>query len=248
MSFSNTVLSATYSGDGTTKEFGVPFHYIKGDGVIGVRQFDVSDPDSPVEKSISAGVEYTIDESGYPNTKIVFSTAPASDQEISVFRDSKTIQPTNYVDFIFPPTTVERNFDRALHAVQENRKALEELGLFEYYIDPSKPSGKLFELVESIVLGQRTNALGLEEVTSGGAITPSVNSIVLLKTTSAVTVNLPSSSKGNRVVVVDGTGEFANKTIDGNGQTIVGQGSTYTLRGDFESKTFVSDGNSWYII
>ncbi len=69
MSYSNQNVEIVIDGNGVDDRFGINFHYIEGfSQVIIAELWDYSDPQLPTQITFNLGSDYSIDESGYPNT------------------------------------------------------------------------------------------------------------------------------------------------------------------------------------
>lgn len=250
MAFVNPTTHSSYVGNGSDTDFGVAFYYIKGDDCIKVKLLDVTDPLNPVDVPLVEGVDYTIDETGYPNTEVIFATAPSSNQQVIVYRTSAPEQSSDFFDYRFDPDAVEIALDRIALQSQENRKALENAGLMDFFLAPSSTASTFYQLINSIVTSLVITGISVRSHTTGSTTAVANELISLTHPTNAVTVLLPTApNNGDIVRVSDASGAFANKIIDGNGGTIVGKGSTYELTSEYESLTLVSDGaSSWYIV
>ena len=55
-------------------------------------------------------------------------------------------------------------------------------------------------------------------------------------------------SVGDRIDVVCAVEEYQNKTILGNGNTILGEGVNYNFNSNYESITIVWSGLDWIIV
>jgi len=83
-----------------------------------------------------------------------------------------------------------------------------------------------------------------------GVLASVANDLVYLShLTNSVTIQLPAApTEGNEVVVKEASGAIANKTVDGNGNTIIGVGATYAIQSTYESLRFVYSSAGWLII
>jgi len=120
MSFSNTNVNITYDGNGADQSFGINFHYLKGvTTVIQVELWDYTDPDLPTKESFVLNVDYTIDESGYPNTLVNTTDPVAVDFKLIIYRQSVPVQTTIFVNGAFPAESVEEGLDKNMMVAQE---------------------------------------------------------------------------------------------------------------------------------
>jgi hypothetical protein len=75
--------------------------------------------------------------------------------------------------------------------------------------------------------------------------------IILVDTSSARTINLPTPTSSGRITIKDavGSANTNNITIARNGsESIEGVAANYVIQGDWVSITLVSNGTDWYII
>lgn len=96
-----------YLGNGTSTEFPITFD-LNDQGYLVVTQ----------NKEIPAVGAYTVDMSAM---KVVFATAPKQDDQIELYRDTQLNRDTNYksYDNSFRPETVNWDFDKIIHILQE---------------------------------------------------------------------------------------------------------------------------------
>lgn len=147
MSYSNPNVGNIYNGNGSDTIFGVNFDYFEAEtSVIQVELWDYdTDPLLPVKQSFVLGVDYTIDESGYPATNVVTTVAVPNNYKLYIYRSTTPIQSTSYANGAFPAESVEEQLDKTTQIAQENRwlnekavklpKIIEDLGQF----DPELP-------------------------------------------------------------------------------------------------------------
>lgn len=119
MSYSNPNVELTYDGNGADQSFSVNFHYQEGDPVIQVELWDYSDPNVPTQSSFVEGVDYTIDESGYPNTVVNTTVAVPVNFKLLIYRSTTPIQTTSFVNGSFPAESVEEAIDKVAMIAQE---------------------------------------------------------------------------------------------------------------------------------
>lgn len=120
MSYSNANVEITYDGNGSDDSFGVNFHYLEGvTASIIAELWDYTDPDLPVKESFVLGVDYTIDESNYPNTLVNTAVPVAVDYKLIMYRSTVPIQTSNFVNGAFPAKSVEEGLDKVMMATQE---------------------------------------------------------------------------------------------------------------------------------
>ena len=125
MSYSNTNVEITYDGDGLDQSFSVNFHYLEGVTFsIQVELWNYTDPNLPIKESFVLNVDYTIDESGYPNTLVNTTDPIAVDYKLVIFRSTLPIQTSSFVNGAFPPESVEEAIDKTMMATQEQSAKL----------------------------------------------------------------------------------------------------------------------------
>jgi hypothetical protein len=114
----------------------------------------------------------------------------------------------------------------------------------------------------TVLTADSSTATGLKWATVSGSsqtvVTPGSypyttanNEIVLVDTSSARTINLPSPTSSARITIKDkvGSANTNNITIARAGsENIEGVASNYALQADWGSITLVSDGTDWFII
>lgn len=189
--------------------------------------------------------DYTVD-TGTPS--ITLNNPLPSGYRLIIYRESTDNSPVSYNDFRFPYETATRDFDRLYHAVQENRKALENAGLNEYYRAPDAQGSPIYNIITNII----STAAAIDVVPVADTAYTATNGqlVVMTAVSGTTTINLPAShAEGDTVRVneVGGSMGTSTKTVSGNGSTIVGEGASYSFVSDYESKVFISDGTQWYI-
>lgn len=126
MSYSNPNVTITYNGNGSDQSFGINFHYLEGvTTVIQVELWNYTNPEVPVKESFVLGVDYTIDESNYPNTLVNTTDPVAVDYKLIIYRSTVPVQTTNFVNGAFPAESVEESIDKVMMATQEQYEKLD---------------------------------------------------------------------------------------------------------------------------
>lgn len=232
MSFNNPVVSNQYSGNGVDVTFNITFDFLVGEDQIKVKVYNLY---GTLYTEESPTPNFTIDEG---TLQVTFDVAPAANQVVVIYREVAPAQEVEYLDYRFPYQTIERHFDRVFLLLQEHDKMLE-TGFLKDYYNPNgnDPNGGSFS---------GYNIVGHQN----GAFPSSTGDLIYLPHPSnAVTVQLPDTpDEGDEVVVKEASGVIANKTIDGNGNTIVGVGATYALQSEYETVRLVYSAAGWLII
>lgn len=126
MSYSNPTVEITYNGNGSDQSFSVNFYYLEGvTSVIQVELWNYTNPEVPVKESFVLGVDYTIDESNYPNTLVNTTDPVAVDYKLVIYRQTVPVQTTNLVNGAFPAESVEEGLDKNMMATQEQYAKLD---------------------------------------------------------------------------------------------------------------------------
>ena len=117
MAFTNEIVKQSYSGDGTTTSFAIPFTVIvsaSAETKVYLRDESV-DPATETLQTIST--DYTIDADGL---NVIFNTAPSADQVVVLVRE---LPLTQILDLInngtFIPQSQEETFDRLVAMIQQ---------------------------------------------------------------------------------------------------------------------------------
>ncbi len=228
MSFSNTVVFNTYSGNGIDVTFNFTFNFLAGEDHVKVKVYEVQ---SGLASEITPTPSHTIDEGAQ---QVIFTAAPTGTQLVVLFRETETLQETEYNDYRFPFDTVERHFDRVVQMVQEHDKMLETAELKDYY----NPNGNTPDT--KYVIREHTN--GDIDANDGELI-------YLTDPTNTVTVILPAlPDPGDEVVIKEASGAIANKSVDPNGSVILGVSGNYDLQSIYESVRLVYSASGWLLI
>jgi len=193
MSYSNPNVEITYDGNGADSSFGVNFHYLEGvTASIIVELWDYTDPDLPVKESFVLGVDYTIDESSYPNTLVNTTDPVAVDFKLIMYRQTIPIQTSNFVNGAFPAESVEEGLDKVMMATQEqdakmDRAILNPIG------GPTISTEDFLEAIDDV----NTNAtnIGINATNIGqNAVDIANNSSNISTNTSAIAANASNIS------------------------------------------------------
>lgn len=111
---SNTIVSTTYSGDGSTVNFAIQFALIA-NSQVKVSRYDSS---TEVDEILVSGTHYNLNTT--PATQVVFVTAPTSTQEITVYRQTSKVQSVDYMGTAaFPVDDHETQMDKLVMMIQE---------------------------------------------------------------------------------------------------------------------------------
>lgn len=244
MSFSNTTTYSSYTGNDVDTTFTVQFYYTIGDTqFIDVSTYDITDPLAPVKDGVPP--TYTIDESFYPNTHIVFDDPLPSDREVVIARVTDTGQPSVFVTGPFPAVSSEYTYDYLAQKIQENYAALENAGLQDFWDDVGAVGSPIYNIVNNIVTNIASENV---VIVTDPTYTASAQEIVILNGAGATNVALPDPSVDAEQIVIKVGTDFANKTVSSTTGNIDGFGASYTFTSDFESKKFVYASGTWYII
>lgn len=233
MSFSNTTVFNQYSGNGVDTSFNITFTFLQLENQIRVKVYDVV---GTAFTEVVPTPTFAIDELGLQ--QVNFTVAPSGTQEVIIYREGNPTQQIVYDDYKFPFDTVEKHFDRTLLLLQEHDKMLESANLKDYYNpngnDPTNAGSSGYNIVNHLT-GTHTAVDG--------------DLVYLADPSNPVTVELPAGpAEGAEVVVKEASGAFANKTIDGNGNTIVGEGATYALQSSYEATRLIFSTAGWLIV
>ncbi len=115
MSFSSTTDRAQYTGNGSTKDFAVPFPF-QADGDIAVVVTT-----SGVDSTKTLNVDYAVTGEGTEGGgNVRFTTAPASGVTVTIYRDIDLNQTRDFnYNGSFPTSTVTGAADKAMQAIQQ---------------------------------------------------------------------------------------------------------------------------------
>lgn len=112
---SNTIVSTTYQGDGSTTTFAIQCDIISNDQVV-VTSYDSS---TGVTETLVEGTDYNIT-GGDPGTNVEFVVAPSATQDITVKRSTAKTQSVDYQDTAaFPIDDHETQMDKMVMMIQE---------------------------------------------------------------------------------------------------------------------------------
>ena len=262
MSYANDNVFTSYLGNGVDDTFSITFSFMPGEySTIKAALFDVSDITDPVRLADpildGAGTyDYTLSISA-PTGGSEEETATATvntpiptDHRIYFYRESGSRSNIFYSDLRFPYKTVQKDLDRLYQTVQENRKGLENINALESFIPGDEPGSPFRELIKQTISDLESTSLAPVLMGAGDTTGEDESGKVYVFTDAGVSdFFLPNShTTGHRITVVDGSGTVSNKTIDPNGNNIIGVAGAYSLQSEYESKTFVSNGEDWYII
>ena len=117
MAVSTTSVIVSYTPNGSTSTFAVPFQFLAAGDLV------VTYVDSTGVKTTKVlGVDYTVNGGGFNSTggNVVFGTAPASGKSLTIQRVTGITQSTSYVaNDSFPASTTEAALDRLTLISQE---------------------------------------------------------------------------------------------------------------------------------
>jgi hypothetical protein len=126
MSYSNPNVEIVIDGNGVDDRFGINFHYIEGfTSVIVAELWDYTDPNLPQKLTFDLGPDWTIDETGYPNTEVVTTVPVPLDHKIVIYREHSAIQGSSFSEGAFPAQSIEDTYDINMMVSQENKAKLE---------------------------------------------------------------------------------------------------------------------------
>lgn len=119
MTIANQTTQELYSGNGSNKNFAIPFAFMSGD-ILNELKVYLVDADG-VETLQTTPTDYTLTPGGDNPTTVVFGTAPAADEFVLVKRD---LAPTQNVDLIntpqyLQPKEIEKALDRLVLMIQQ---------------------------------------------------------------------------------------------------------------------------------
>jgi hypothetical protein len=124
MSYSNPNVMITYEDTGAQLNFPINFYYLEGDPVIVAELWDYTDPTNPTQQSFVENIDYTIDESNYPDTEVVLASVVPADHKLIIYRSTLPIQLTSFANGAFPAESVEESIDKIAMVNQENTEIL----------------------------------------------------------------------------------------------------------------------------
>jgi len=248
MAFDNQSTKTEFAGNGVTTQFAIDFYYTETDtSVLFAAQYNNVDPLAPVEVALVKDVDYTIDETAYPNTEFNFAIAPPTDHVVYLYREHDSGQATTYLGLQFPPETTEETFDTLAMQIQELRNIMYNVGLNQSYLDSGDQLSDFYQFLNSQAFFRKPL-----QVIAADSILAVSNTLYLLNTADAVDINMPPSPPaGVQIAVKDIRGtDLANKTIDANGGTFPELGTdNFALTSAYQTINFVSDDSgNWYII
>lgn len=194
MSYSNPNVELTYDGNGSDDSFSVNFHYLEGVTTSIIAElWDYTNPDLPVKESFVLGVDYTIDESNYPNTLVNTTVPVAVDFKLIVYRSTFPIQTSSFVNGAFPAESVEEGIDKAMMATQEQSAKLDR-ALLNPIGGPSLDIDQLLAAIDQV----NTNTTDISD--NVNAIAVNVANIAI--NNSAIGANLAAIGVNSASIVV----------------------------------------------
>ena len=202
---SNTIVSTTYQGDGSTTSFSILFALITNTQVK-VERYDST---TSVTETLVVGTHYTL--TGRPATAVVMLSTPTVNQTIRIYRDTPKLQSVDYMDTAaFPIDDHETQMDKTVMMMQELAYAVAAV---------------------SVVGGGAFVRLGAQTITASGTITISSAQRILkiisgdsgAQTANATTPITAGSVDGQELRLVGGS--------DTNTLTILNSGNV-SLNGD----------------
>lgn len=119
MTVSSSTSSASYTGNGTTTAFAVPFYFLQDDQILAQRV----DLTTGAATALVLGADYTLSGAGSTSGgTLTMTVAPTSNQKLTVQRTVPLVQQTAYPDNgPFPASSHERALDYLTMAEQETR-------------------------------------------------------------------------------------------------------------------------------
>lgn len=121
MSLSNQAVKQTYSADGSTTTFAIPFAFIPGTAnqVVKVYTYDPTDPQTGDPTLIDPS-DYTLDPVGDTPTNVVFDVAPEDGLRVLIIRDLDYKQVISYINTgPFLAQTHEKSVDLLCMMIQQ---------------------------------------------------------------------------------------------------------------------------------
>jgi hypothetical protein len=202
MSYSNQNVEIVIDGNGVDDRFGINFHYIEGFDVVIIAQlWDYTDPDVPTQLPFNLGADWSVDESGYPNTEVVTSVPVPLNHKIVIFRQNAAIQGSSFAEGAFPAQSIEDTFDTAMMVTQENKAKLDR-ALLNPRGGPTITIGDLLQALADIATNAAdiaTNVLAIAAnaasivvnalAIAGNAALIAANNILIGSNTSAIGTN-----------------------------------------------------------
>lgn len=134
MSFSDLDTSVSYNGNDSDDTFAINFYYKEGQtDDLAIKAYLIADD---TETTVPAG---SWDETNYPDTEYIFDDPLPSTIRITLYRLTETGQPTNLNGNVYGNArpSIETMVDRVAQQVQENRAALENADLMDYFVSNS---------------------------------------------------------------------------------------------------------------
>mgnify|MGYP006935484868 CR=1 FL=1 len=203
---SNTVVSTTYEGDGSTTSFAVQFDLLA-NSQVKVSRYDSS---TLVDEILTLGVEYTL--TGSPATAVVFSVAPTSNQEITVYRETAKTQTVDYDDTAsFPAAAHELALDKIVMMIQELGNSIDNIS-----VTIPTGSGAFVRLADEAIaasgtISVSTNQRMLKTIEGdGGATTADTTTPIEAGTTDGQELRLVGGSDTDTVTVPNGGNAVLN--------------------------------------
>jgi hypothetical protein len=115
MSLSNLTVSQTYTGDGTTTSYAIPFALLA-NSQVKVKKIDTL---ANTEGILVVGTDYTVT-GGNPGTHVALTVAPLASDQVVVYRETTLTQDADYLaGAVFPAETHEKALDKMVMMIQE---------------------------------------------------------------------------------------------------------------------------------
>lgn len=197
MTVSNQTISAWFKNTGTDTSFSLPFDYLEGEeSVIGVNLYDASDTDNLVKVSISEGVDYSIDSTSFPATSVEFSSPLPANHWLYIYRETHPVQETKVdTTYTFPAESMQEYMDRTTYLIQEL------FGITDRAIinSPESVENGTSVGIDDVV----TSAVTIRQIVDPAIIsyTPADGDILVIKNNIPLTINLPTGSAKDTIVI-----------------------------------------------
>jgi len=197
LTVSNKLTHEWFTGAGTDTEFTVPFDYLQGEtSCIGVLAYDTTDPENYALIPFALGSEYIIDESSFPETKVVTTDPLPVNRKLYIYRQTEEVQNTSVEsEYTFPAESMQDYMDRTTYLLQElfaitNRAILNSPESIE--AGTGIELGDIFDKVKTIV------KIDLGTTTSYDA---NANDVISVTNDIDVLINLPVGEAKDTITV-----------------------------------------------
>ncbi len=134
-------------GDSSTTTFPITFDFLANE------QIKVKTTTADVEAFLVEGVDFTL-EGGNPATEVEMTTAPDTDTEVTVYRDTPKLQDTDYQDTgAFPAEAHEDALDKIVMMIQEVAAALSDVEAGAASAEATELTSQEVSAAEEITVG-----------------------------------------------------------------------------------------------